>query len=62
MRSFEAKATPLIFHVISGAGIPTAKQGRVTSSLYVVVYVSSNEAILAGTKKIYSITYNQQFC
>lgn len=41
-----------MFHVIWGGGTPTARQGKVTSSLYVVVKVSSKEAVFAGTNKL----------
>lgn len=41
---------PLMVHVMTGGGTPTARQGSVTSSLYVVVNVSSKEAVFAGTE------------
>jgi len=37
---------------MSGAGMPTARHGNLTSSLYVAVNESSNEAIFAGTEKL----------
>jgi hypothetical protein len=41
---------------MSGAGMPTARHGSLTSSLYVAEKESSNEAILAGTAKSKFIT------
>lgn len=40
-----------------GGGTPTARQGSLTSSLYVAVNDSSNDAILAGTIQ-YKEVYN----